>query len=103
LVSIPAAGIITPSIPYRDHDVKCCDIWRGCNSLRFVDFHTPSLKRGITGYEKKLRRGIRITLISKLKESGDGPTGIEQCNLVDELKFPTESLRAMTMATVSHS
>jgi hypothetical protein len=32
LVSVPAAGIIiAPNIPYVQHDIKLCDIWRRCN------------------------------------------------------------------------
>jgi len=32
-VSVPAAGIIAPNIPYVQHDIKLCDIWRRCNKL----------------------------------------------------------------------
>jgi hypothetical protein len=34
LVSVPAAGIIAPNIPYVQHDIKLCDIWRRCKSIK---------------------------------------------------------------------
>jgi hypothetical protein len=38
LVSVPAAGIIAPNIPYVQHDIKLCDIWRRCkcHALSYV-------------------------------------------------------------------